>query len=219
VSPVVTRLEPERPRSRRTIVELDGERVRLMPALLVSRLGLEAGDDVDPAQLAEQASRVEPGLARERALYLLSYRERSCGELLAKLADDGYDASLAADLVADLEDRGLVDDRRYTEALVRTLTARSYGRSRIARELARHRVDPGIIEAALDAALPVDDEYQRALDVARRATRGRTLDLRRLAGRLARKGFRSGVALGAAREALAEQGAEGTDTEEVFEAD
>ena len=205
MSPLVTRLEPERARSRRTILELDGERIRLMPNLLVTRLGLEAGDEVDAAHLAEQAARVEPGLARERALYLLSYRERSCGELLGKLADDGYEPRLAADLVADLADRGLVDDRRFTESLVRTLTARGYGRPRVARELTRHRVDPQVAEEALDAALPADDEYERALAIARKAAFGRSLDMRRLAGRLARKGFRPGVAIAAAREALAEQ--------------
>jgi regulatory protein len=211
VSPLITRLEPERPRSRRSILELDGERIRLMPSLLVTRLGLETGDEVDEAQLADQAARIEPGLARERALYLLSYRERSCGELLAKLADDGYDPALAAQLVADLEDRGLVDDHRYTESVVRMLTARGYGRSRIARELSRHKVDPLLVESALDEALPADDEYARALEIARKATRGRSLDVRRLAGRLARKGFRPAVAIAAAREALAEQGADGPD--------
>ena len=173
-----------------------------MPALLVTRLGLEAGDEVDGARLAEQTSRTEPGLARERALYLLSYRERSCGELLSKLADDGYDPCVAAAVVADLESRSLVDDPRFTESLVRTLSARGYGRPRIARELARKRVEPDVAESALDAALPVDDEYARALVIARKAVRGRFLDVGRLAGRLARRGFSSQVALGAAREVL-----------------
>jgi regulatory protein len=212
MTPRITRLEPERPRSRRTIVEIDEERVRLMPAILVTRLGIEAGDEADRALLADQASRLEPALARERAFYLLSYRERSCGELLSKLADDGYDSSVAAEIVADLEDRGLVDDRRFAESFVRTSCARGYGRSRIARDLARHRVDPEVVEAALDAALPADDEFGRALDIARKAARQRSMDVRRLAGRLARKGFSSRIAFDAAREAVEEQaGAQGGD--------
>ena len=214
MSPVITRLEREHARSRRVILELDGERIRLMPALLANRLGLQVGDQLDEAQLAEQASRIEQGLARERALYLLSYRERSCGELLSKLTDDGYGPELATSLVADLAERGLVDDHRFTESMVRTLSARGYGRPRIARELAKYRIEPGLADGILDAALPTDDEHARALLIARKAVRGRTMDVGRLAGRLARKGFRPAVALGAAREALDDEvdsGCEGAD--------
>jgi regulatory protein len=211
--PVVTRLEPERPRSRCTLVEIDGQRIRPMPATLVTRLGLDAGDEVDTEVLLEQACHVEPAIARERAIYLLSHQERSCGDLLRRLTDEGYDPDVAHRLVADLEARGLVDDRRFAESMSRVMSARGYSRSRILRELARHRVNADLAGAVLDDALPEDDEYARALEIARRASRGREMDFRRLAGRLARKGFRPPVAFGAARQALAEEGlaAEGSD--------
>ena len=206
---LVTRLEPERARSRRMVVELDHERLRLMPASLVTRLGLEAGDRVDPAQLAEQTSRVEPELARERALYLISYRERSAGELLGKLANDGYDEAVARELVADLESVGLIDDARFSESLVRMLAGRGYGRSRVARELSRHCVDDDLITSVLEEALPADDELERALEVARRSVRGRCPSLHQLVGRLARKGFGPQVAFAASRQVLDEAGAAG----------
>ena len=207
---VVTRLEPERPRSRRTVLELDDERVRFMPASLVARLGLEAGDSVDPGVLADQAAMLEPELARERALYLLSYRERSVGELRAKLADDGYDDDVTAAVVARLAELGLVDDVRFAEALARMLRARSYGRSRIARELSRHHIGDELALAVLEESVPTDDESERALELARRAVRGRSLTVDRLAGRLARKGFRAGTAIAAASQAIEEAGSHAT---------
>jgi hypothetical protein len=65
-------------------------------------------------------------------------------------------------------------------------------------------VDDELATAALDEALPADDELERALDIARRSARGRTPSLQQLAGRLARKGFRPQVAFTASRQVLEE---------------
>ncbi len=175
----------------------------MVPRAVVRKVGLEVGDDIEQDLLEGQLARVEPALARERALYLLSGRERSTAELRSKLLDDGFEESVARDVIADLADRGLVDDARFAEALSRSLVnGRGYGRERVARELARHGVDPDLAHNALEEACPRDDEYVRALETARRMSRGRVLDVGRLASRLARKGFTVTLSFAAARDAL-----------------
>jgi regulatory protein len=198
--PRVTRLEPERTRSRRWVIELDGDPWRRLPRVAVQKLGLELDDDVSPDQLDEQLHRLEPGLARERALYLVSARERSSAELAGKLAEDGFADEVSGDVVRDFVSRGLVDDERYAEMLTRSLVSgRGFGRGRVTRELKRRGVPAEVASAAVDSACPAEDELDRALDAARRLARGRSLGAQKLAARLARRGFAPGVAFAAAR--------------------
>jgi regulatory protein len=208
----VTRLEPERYRSRRWVIGLDGETWRLAPKAVAAKLGLEIGDAADPEVLASQIARLETKAARERAIYLLSGRERTAHDVRRKLADDGYAASVTELVVADLVDRGLIDDERFAETLVRTLAqGRGYGRSRVARELSRRGVDEQASAGALEESCPVDDEPARAVEQARKILRAhRSLDTPRLAARLTRRGYAPGVALSAAREAI------GSDEDELY---
>jgi regulatory protein len=209
---ILTRLEPERFRSRRWVVELDGEIWRHAPKAVVSKLGLEIGDDIDPELLTAQLSRLEPAAARERALYLISGQERPAEDIRRKLADDGYTSDVAEQIVANFVDLGLIDDERYAEILVRTLAGgRGYGRSRVARELSRRGVGEDVAAEALEVACAVGVEPGRALEQARRILRShRTLDVSRLAARLARRGFAPGVALSAARDAI------GSDDDDLY---
>jgi regulatory protein len=196
----VTRLEPDRARSRRWVVELDGDLWRALPRVAVQKLGLELHDDVDADQLAGQLSRIEPPLARERALYLLDARERSSAELSCRLTEDGYAEAVSGAVVATLASQGLVDDERFAEVLARSLVSgRGYGRARVSRELARRGVSSEAACAALDASCPLEDEPERAIEAARRIGRGRGLGVQKLAARLARRGFAPGVAYTAAR--------------------
>ncbi len=119
------------------------------------------------------------------------------------MRDDAYDEEVVGSVVDDLAQRGLVDDERFAEVLGRTLASgRGYGRSRIARELSRHGLDDALVDQTLEAAAPLDDEHERAVVEASRLTRGRKLDVSKLAGRLARRGFSPGVAFSVAREVV-----------------
>jgi len=186
--------------SKRRLISIDGEPWRDVAADVVKRLELETGADVDHAELAARIEREEYPSARERAIKLLTYRERSTFELSARLVEDGYTESVAGSVVADLERIGLVDDERFAGMLARNLThVRGLGRGRAARELAKAGVAPETASAALEEALPPDEELEAALRLARTAASkpGATVD--KIAGRLLRRGYRPAVALTAAR--------------------
>ncbi len=58
--------------------------------------------------------------ARERALYLMDYRDHSYIELFRKL-EKNYDEGICYDVVDSLVSVGIVDDRRYAENLAQRL--------------------------------------------------------------------------------------------------
>lgn len=188
----------------RRVVMLDHAEWRTTSYQVLTSLGVRAGTIAPEEELAARIDAEEPVRARERAVRLLAYRERSAAQLRGRLSGDGYPDGVTDAVIADLESSGLVDDERFAGALARLLTeVRGIGRSRALRELAAKGVDPDLALAALDESLPLESEREAALRLGRAlaARPGATID--RIATRLARKGYAVPVALGAAREALA----------------
>lgn len=196
------------PAFRRRCIVIDGDTWREVPAALLALLAIKAGDEVDVAGLSARAESVEPGLARERALRLLTACERSREGLRRRLIEDGFSPSVAQQTVEDLVRVGLVDDERFAHALARTLAnARGAGRSKIARELRDAGIEDSIAAAALEGALDVEQEESAAarLAAAAAAKPGATVD--KVAARLMRRGYRAPIALAAARVAVEAAGA------------
>jgi regulatory protein len=200
----ITDIRRSGPAFRRRTVVLDGEAWRDLPSALASLLGLEVGTEVDAAELAGRIDSAEPGLARERAVRLITARERSRSGLVERLEQDGYSAAVAKATADDLVRIGLVDDERFAHALARTLAnARGSGRARIARELSAAGIDDELAEAALVEALSPDDERGAARRLADASAKRQGATVDKVASRLVRRGYRSSVALSAAREAIA----------------
>lgn len=103
----------------------------------------------------------ETGL-RERALRYLARRDHSRVELARKLAAYGTPDEVD-EVLARMAELGLLSDRRFAEAWVRTKAAR-FGAARLRQELARRGVVRDTIDEALATECPADDlERARAL--------------------------------------------------------
>jgi regulatory protein len=106
-----------------------------------------------------------------------------------------------------LEGVGLVDDAALAETLVRTQHERKgLGKQAIVADLRRRHIDQDVIDAAL-AELDVDDERERAFELAeKRAGQLRSYDQataeRRLTAFLMRKGYASSIVRDAVQAAL-----------------
>lgn len=185
--------------SRRRTLVIDGDPWGTVPVEVLRDLDLREGDSLDLGELPAAIEEAAAPRARERALRLLMYRERSASELQTRLIDDGYPHHVIVDLVRSLTASGLVDDARFAENFARVLVlSRGYGRPRALRELLSKGISEELAHAALEAIAPEDDEAARAQQRAHALFRaGDTAD--RLAARLARRGFAPGVALRAAR--------------------
>ena len=153
MTPTITSIEDAGPQRRaRRLHFSDGAEPRTTSAAVVRALGLEQGVEFDERSVTE----AEAEQARERALRVLGYRERSTAELVAKLTDDGYPARLAHQIVDRFVELSLLDDTRFAELWARNRVAAGYGRRRIADELARKGVDADVARSALDEVLGDD---------------------------------------------------------------
>jgi regulatory protein len=167
-------------------------------------------------RLAKLPREEQVAKAKGLALYALTASPKTRKQLETKLDDKGYAAEIIVEVLERLEELHLIDDASFARNYA-TSKQRSGGlaENRIRRELSQKGIDRDVMDEALDDldGLDEDSQYQRALELVRKKTRGtRNLDsaarTRRLAGMLARKGYPSSIAFRAVKEALAEDGDE-----------
>jgi SOS response regulatory protein OraA/RecX len=148
-------------------------------------------------------------------MYALTRKGLSSAEMTDLLRSRDLEAGDVAYEVTRLEEVGLLNDRELADTLVMQLRERKgLGRSAIAAELRRRKLDPSAIEEALDEAYESgDDELTRARAIAlKRAPQLRSLDAetarRRLGAFLMRKGYSGSVVASAVASALSSQGSQ-----------
>lgn len=199
MSPRIERIEDAGPdRKARRLVFDDGSEPRLTSAAVVKELAIEEGALYPGDELETSLAGVEPQFAKDRALRLLGYRERSCAELTRKLKDSGYGPQVAGAVVSRFVELGLVDDERFAGMWVRSRVSAGRGGRRIRQELAEKGIAPEIIAAAMADSCPPDEQLQRACD----ALRGRSASDRKERDRLIRRLVARGFDLSVARRAV-----------------
>lgn len=144
-------------------VELDDEEKLFFHRDIVYDFGLTQGMELDKSELEEILRASESRRARERALYLLDYKDYSYIELLEKL-EKNYDEDICFEVLDSLAERGLIDDRRYAENLARKLfDGKKYGPNRVRQEMNRKGIPQEIIENILDEY--EDGTYERLEEI------------------------------------------------------
>lgn len=189
--PTIERIDTCGPRGRgRRLHFTDVTESRTTSAAVVRALGLEVGSRISLSEI----DAVEPEAARERALALLGYRERSAAEVQDLLTGDGYPLVLARSMVQRFIELGLVDDERFARMWTASRRSAGYGPQRIRRELEAKGVDVAAVGMS-----SVDESDADVLERARTAIRGRVptsnAERQRLVNRLLRRGFALGTAL------------------------
>lgn len=145
--------------------------------------------------------------ARQIVLRQLAMAPRSRAQLEEKLAAEEIGPDVAAAVLDRFEEVGLVDDEAYAEMLVRSQQeSRGLSRRGLRNELRKKGVDPDIAE---DALAGVDDASERiraeelvATRIRRMHSLPKDVQMRRLAGFLARKGYPGDLAYAVIRDAV-----------------
>ena len=101
----------------------------------------------DPEKALAKAR--DPDAARATAVSLLARRDFASGELRQKLGSQGYDATVATAVVAELIEERALDDARYAENYVAYHAGRGQGPRRIGADLRSLGVPADLAEAAL----------------------------------------------------------------------
>ena len=156
----------------------------------------------------EEMSPVEvASFAKEILVRKLSERSHSRGDLAQALAKKQVPEEIAEAMLDKFETAGLINDEEFARSWVQA-RARGKGlaRSVLAMELRRKGVDEEVARGALDELDP-DIERQTAHQLVQKKLRSmgnldRQVQMRRLVGLLARKGYPPQVAFEVVREEL-----------------
>lgn len=148
-----------------------------------------------PGSSAREVPDPDPSnVAREILLRQLSMGPRTLAQLRTALSKRNVPPDTAEAVLERFTELGLIDDRAYAEALIRSEAAGGgLSRRRVQHRLREKGVPPDIAAEAIGTIGP-DDEQQAAVDLARRrVARMSGLDAqtvrRRLSGILARRGY------------------------------
>lgn len=160
-------------------------------------------------------------VARTICLRLLTVRARSRAELAEALRARNVPDDAAGRVLERLAEVGLIDDRAFAADFVHAKRAE---RGLAGRELSRQLRGKGVDDEAIaDALAGIDEDAERA--VARRLVErklrsmtglDRQVQIRRLAGMLARKGYSPAVAFQVVREVVGEAAGEHYDPETML---
>ncbi|HET9895536.1 MAG TPA: regulatory protein RecX [Streptosporangiaceae bacterium] len=170
----------------------------------------EAGPDADPETIA-----------RLICLRLLTAAPRTRAQLADALKQRRVPADAAESVLGRFTEVGLIDDATFASAWVESRHyGRGLGRRALATELGRRGVAREDIAAAVGQLTP-EAERAMALSLVQRrlpstAGQPRQVQVRKLAGMLARKGYSAGLAYSVVREALDRAGVSGTVGDEEF---
>ena len=133
---------------------------------------LRPGIECDEAFLEEIKRQADVRRAKERALYLLEYRDHSRKELVEKLCKS-VDREIAEATADKMQQLGFLDDRRYAEKLARDLLVRKrQGKKRafyemlkkgVPRELAGEVLEECEVDPADQLSELIERKYARYL--------------------------------------------------------
>jgi SOS response regulatory protein OraA/RecX len=152
----------------------------VVPAAAVVRAGLVVGRTLDRETARELARELRRTRALGDALRALRYRDLSRSRLDERLQQRGAGEDARAAALESLERAGLVDDGRVAASRARSLAERGYGDAAIRAALEVEQVSAEHLEAALAELEPEAERARRLL--------GPAPDLRAVR-RLAAKGF------------------------------
>jgi regulatory protein len=192
----ISAIEPQRHHLERVNVYVDGAFRLALAQEVVLRARLHPGDEVSEARLEQLAAEDLLWKARDSSLNLLSFRARTASELQRRLREKGFPGEVVDRCVADLVEKGLVDDSSFAETFVRDrVRLRPSGARRLAQELRVKGVDADTASEAIEEVLRSEDVSELELarvavsKWARRSGEDRDRARRRLYGFLARRGF------------------------------
>ncbi len=170
--------------------------------------GSAAGADPDPE-----------AVARLICLRLLTAEPRTRAQLADALKRRRVPAEAAEAVLSRFTEVGLIDDATFASAWVESRHhGRGLGRRALATELGRRGVAHEDIAAAVEQLTPEAERAMALALVERRiaslARQPRPVQVRKLAGMLARKGYPPGLAYSVVRQALDQAGVSGAADEE-----
>lgn len=138
-------------------IEVDDEYWAILDAEIIVNQHLKVGSELTEERMEEILRAADFRRARERALYLLDYRDHSRGEIVEKLSRN-VDRGIAEEVADKLCELGLIDDGMYAKKLARHfLLTKKYGARRAEFEMRRKGIDGRLAAEAVAEVEPDED--------------------------------------------------------------
>ena len=160
------------------------------------RHGLEVGTPWTEALAEAIGEELARGNAYRAAIRILTKRAKSSGELRRKLREYKYEADAIEWAIERLTELRVLNDEEYARMVVRSqLSRKPAGRRLLSGKLREKGIEQSIIDLVLDEALEERDPLADSRKLAQQAARSISdrhapeVRVRRITGRLARRGF------------------------------
>jgi regulatory protein len=101
--------------------------------------------------------------AYDYAVFLLSLKLRTVGEILKKMEDRGYGQLIIDEVIDRLKDQKYLDDAKYAEVFLENLKAyKNFGYYGIKKKFMEKKIPANLIDSTLQAGLTAKDEIKIA---------------------------------------------------------
>lgn len=145
-------------------IEVDGEYWTILDVEIVADFHLKKGMEVTEGLQAEVQWAADYRRGKERALYLLGYRDHCRKELVDKLSKN-LDRELAEEIADKMEELGFLDDRKYAEKLARHLIlVKKRGERRTLQEMVLKGIDRETAIEAISLVEPDENMLQELIE-------------------------------------------------------
>lgn len=185
---IVTALEPRK--KYLSALYIDGEFALMLDTRTLLENHVTQGTQLDDERLLELIKLSNLRRAKEKALWLISYRDHSSKELFQKLLKD-YDEESAQLATERMQELGLINDEAYAERLAKDLLAKHTSPSTIRYKLIQKGIDKESAETIV-SELEIDPVQEIEALVEKKYLRSLSDEkgLRRTFAALQRAGFR-----------------------------
>ena len=145
------------------MIEFDEGEPGFLNREIVSKYNLKAGISLPLSAWEDIVFENDVRRARERALYLLDYRDYSYIDMYHKL-EKNYSEYVCFAVMDKLVEIGVINDRRYAESLAQQyMEGRKYGYYKAVQQMKLKNLTKELIEAALEPYK--EDTYERLYEL------------------------------------------------------
>lgn len=189
----ITKIETQKRNPRRRSVYINGKFAFGVDEEIISRLGLEKGEELSERKITEILSQKTETEAKEAALKFLSFRRRTEKEVSDKLKKRGFDSGTVTITIDKLKDYDLINDVEFATAWVNErLAHKPRGKKLLRQELWKKGIKKEIIDQVIEELCKDEDKAASEL-LEKIKRRYRNLEpqvaRRRMLGVLLRRGF------------------------------
>ena len=185
-------IKPQRTKNRFNITLESGDVFGISEDVLISSK-LSEGKYVSDKELGMITNHEVHQKIKEKALHLLSFRERSRFELYTRLLRKGFDRSKISNVIDELEEKGYIDDKEFSKMYATHLIrSKLLGKIAVKYQFKKHQIPSDILDPILDELYikyPIEELIKTIILKKEQKLRPELIKDKKLIDHIKRKGY------------------------------